>query len=450
MLTMKKLFQLEKNQTTFRTEIGGGVVTFMTMAYIIFVQPGVLSITGMDFDAVMMATCLSAALATFLMGFLANYPIALAPGMGENFLFVSVSALVIGGSPLGWRGALAAVFFSGLAFLVLSIFKVREKLVNAIPDSMKYSIAIGIGLFISFIGLEWAGIVVKNPAPDAMLMLGDLEQRPVLLAVFGIIVLSVLLSRGIKGAILWGILVTATAGLLLGIIRYQGIFALPPSLGKTAFQLDFSKFFTLDFLVIALLFLFMDLFDTIGTLIATASHAGFIRNGKLPRAEKAFLADASGTLAGSLLGTSTVTSFIESTTGVSHGARTGLASVITGILFLLATFFSPLIRMIGAGVPMEGGIILHPVTAPVLVLVGCLMFRGVRRIPWDQLDEAIPAFLVIIGMPLLYSIADGMAIGFIIYPLLKLIRGRGREVSGISWILAVMFSVFLISRVILL
>jgi len=447
---MKRFFRLRENQTSVRREVGGGLVTFMTMAYIIFVQPGVLSMAGMDFDAVMVATCLAAALATILMGVLANYPIALAPGMGENFLFVTVSALTISGIPLGWRGALAAVFLSGLVFLLLSLLKVRKRLVDAIPDSMKHAIAIGIGLFISFIGLEWAGIVIKNPAPDAMLMMGDLSQKPVLLSLFGIVVLAILFSRKVKGAILWGILLTAAGGVLFGIIRYQGVLAPPPSLAATAFQLDFSRFFTLDFLIIALLFLFMDLFDTIGTLIATASQAGFIKNGKLPRAERAFAADASGTLAGSLLGTSTVTSFIESTTGVSHGARTGLASLVTGGLFLLATFFSPLVRMIGEGIPTAQGTLLHPVTAPVLVLVGCLMFRGVKKIPWDQIDEAIPAFLVIIGMPLLYSIADGMAIGFILHPLLKLIRGKGREVSGISWALSLMFLFFLVSRIILL
>lgn len=446
---IKRIFHLEENKTTIRTEIGGGVVTFMTMSYIIFVQPGVLSLAGMDFDSVMMATCISAALATILMGVLANYPIALAPGMGENFLFLTVSATTIGGVKLGWKGALAAVFFSGMVFLFLSCFKVRKKIVNAIPDSMKYAIAVGIGLFIAFIGLEWAGIVVKNPVPNAMLMMGNLGQKPVLLALFGLLVLAILLSCKVKGAILWGILITAVVGIIFGIIQYQGIISPPPSVAKTAFKLDFSLFFTIDFIIIALIFLFMDLFDTIGTLIATASQAGFLKKGKLPRAEKAFIADASGTVAGSLLGTSTVTSFIESTTGVSYGARTGLASLVTALLFLLATFFSPFVKMIGEGVRLESGIILHPVTAPVLIMVGCLMFGGVKKIEWENMDEAIPAFLVILGMPLLYSIADGMALGFIIYPVLKIFKGKAKEISGISWGLSFMFLFFIISRLII-
>jgi len=441
---LNDFFKLKENNTNVQTEIVGGVITFMTMAYIIFVQPGVLSMTGMDFNAVMMATCLSAALATLLMGFLANYPIALAPGMGENFLFLTVAGLTIGGSTLGWRGALAAVFFSGMAFLIMSIFKIRQKIVNAIPDSLKHSIAVGIGVFIAFIGLVWSGIVEKSKG--GILTLGNLGQKPVLLAVFGLILLAILMSRKIKGAILWGILVSTVVGLIFGIIEYEGIISLPPSMKATAFKLDFTKFLTIDFIVIAIIFLFMDLFDTIGTLIGTTSQAGLLKNGKLPKAGRALLADASGTVAGSLMGTSTVTSYIESTAGVTYGAKTGLASVVTGLLFLLATFFSPLVRMIGGGYKINEATILYPITGPVMIIVGCLMFRGVKKIRWEQLDEAVPAFLVIIGMPLFYSIADGMALGFILYPIMKTAKKKIKEVSAISWALAIMFLIFIASR----
>jgi len=445
---LEKLFKLKENNTTVQRELVGGLVTFMTMAYIIFVQPGVLSMAGMDFDAVMMATCISAAIATFLMAFLANYPIALAPAMGENFLFLTVAGFTIGGTVLGWRGALTAVLFSGVMFLILAIFKVRQKIVDAIPDTLKHAIAVGIGIFISFIGLIWAGIVEKPEA--GILTMANLGREPVLLALFGLIVIAALLSREVKGAILWGMLITAVVGLISGIIEYQGIVEAPPSLEPTLFKFDFSLFLTIDFIVIAVIFLFMDLFDTVGTLIGVTSQAGLLKKGKLPKAGQALLSDAVGTVSGSMMGTSTVTSYIESSAGIAYGARTGLASIMTGILFLLSMFFAPLVRMIGGGYEIARGVYLYPITAPVMIVVGCFMVRGVTRINWSKFDEAIPAFLVMIGMPLTYSIADGMALGFIAYPLLKIFRGKAKEVSPIVYILGLMFLVFIISRQVLI
>jgi AGZA family xanthine/uracil permease-like MFS transporter len=445
---LEKLFKLKENNTTAQRELVGGLVTFMTMAYIIFVQPGVLSIAGMDFDAVMMATCLSAAIATFLMAFLANYPIALAPAMGENFLFLTVAGFTIGGTVLGWRGALTAVLFSGVMFLILAIFKIRQKIIDAIPDSLKHAIAVGIGIFISFIGLIWAGIIEKPET--GILTLANLGREPVLLALFGLIVITALLSRNIKGAILWGMLITAVVGIIFGIVEYQGIVETPPSLDPTFFKFDFSLFLTIDFIVIAVIFLFMDLFDTVGTLIGVTSQAGLLKKGKLPRAGQALFSDAVGTVSGSMLGTSTVTSYIESSAGIAYGARTGLASMMTGILFLLSMFFAPLVRMIGGGYEIAKGVFLYPITAPVMIVVGCFMVRGVAKIDWSKFDEAIPAFLVMIGMPLTYSIADGMALGFITYPLLKIFKGKAKDVSPIMYILGLMFLLFIVSRQILI
>ncbi len=431
---LEKLFRLKEAGTNVRTEAVAGLTTFMAMAYIIFVQPAVLSQAGMDFGAVMVATCLSAFLATLIMGLYANYPIALAPGMGENFYFAFT---VILGMGIAWQSALGAIFISGVVFIILTLFKIREMIIDSIPTSLKNAIAGGIGLFIAFIGLVQAGIVVKSPG--GIVMLGNLRQPAVLLAFLGIFLIGILMVRKIPGAILLGILVTAIVGILLGIVKYQGIFSKPPSLAPTLMQLDIFGAFKLGFITVIVVFLFMDLFDTVGTLIGVGEAAGFMREGKLPRANRAFLADAIGTVSGAMLGTSTVTSYIESSTGVAAGGRTGMASVVTALLFLFAIFFYPLVRMIGGGYEVAKGIFLYPVTAPALVIVGSLMLHTVTRIDWKEPSEAIPSFLTLVGMPLTYSIADGLALGFISYPIIKIFSGKGKEVSWLVYLLAILF-----------
>ncbi|MBN2134191.1 MAG: NCS2 family permease [Acidobacteria bacterium] len=450
---LEKIFKLKVHNTTVWQEALGGIITFLTMAYIIFVQPNVLGLApsnvagepNMNSGAIMMATCLSAALATFLMAFLANFPIALAPGMGENFLFLTVAGMTVGGATLGWQGALTAVLFSGVIFLVLSFFKVREKIINSIPDSLKHAIAVGIGLFISFLGLVWSGII-RKPATGGIIEIGNFKQPAVLLSVFGLIIIAGFMSRKIKGGILLGMLAATVVGIIFNIIEYHGITSSPPSMAPTLFKFDFSLFLTLDFIVIAIIFLFMDMFDTVGTLIGVTSQAGLIdKNGNIPRCGRALLSDAVGTVSGSMMGTSTVTSFIESSAGIAAGARTGLASVVTGLLFVAAIFFSPLVSTVGGGVITDSGV-LYPITGPVMIIVGCMMMKGVTKIKWDDFDDAIPAFLIIIGMPLTFTIHNGIALGFIAYPILKLFAGKGKEVSLLSYILGLLFLAYFIIR----
>ena len=430
---LDKLFRLQERGTSVTQEVVGGITTFMTMAYIIFVQPAVLSAAGMDFGSVMVATCLSSALATFLMAFLANYPIALAPAMGHNFFFVYTICLAMG---VPWQTALGANFISGAAFIILAIFGLREMLVNAIPGSLKQAIAVGIGLFIALIGFQWAGIVVYKPG--TVLGLGDLHSPPVLLALFGLFVITILYTLKVKGAIVLGILVTALVGVPTGIVTYYGVVSTPPSVAPTFFKLNVGAAFTLSLLPTVFILFFLDLFDTVGTLIGVSEQAGFIKDGKLPGARKALLSDAIGTLFGTIMGTSTVTSYIESSTGVASGARTGLANVITGLLFVVALLFFPLVKMIGGGYVLNGST-LYPVTAPALILVGTLMMCGVTKIKWHDATEAIPAFLTIVIMPYAYSITEGIAVGFIFYSLLKLVTGKIREVHPILLIFTLLF-----------
>ncbi|MBM4321405.1 MAG: NCS2 family permease [Deltaproteobacteria bacterium] len=437
---LERLFRLTDNGTTVRTEIRAGAVTFLTMCYIIFVQPVVLGSVGMDKGALMVATCLASALACLVMAFVANYPVALAPCMGENFFFATVATMVIGGTAVGWRVALTTVFISGVLFLVLSFFKVRERIFEAIPSSLRHSIAAGIGVFIAFIGLREAGIVVGNPG--SLVTLGDLSQGAPLLALFGLVLTAALLARRVKGAILIGLLVTAVVGLPFGLVVYPGGAPLsaPPSLAPIAFQLDFAGTFTTPMVPIIIVFFLMVLFDTIGTLTGVGEQTGLIKEGKMPRVGRALLADACGTTAGALLGCSTVSSYIESAAGVAEGGRTGLAPVFTALLFLLAIFFMPIVSMIGGGVvPAGGGAPIHPVIAPVMIIVGSMMCMSLAKVPWTDPTEAIPAFLVIIGMPLTYNIANGLALGFAAYPLLKLLAGKGREVNWLVYVLGAVF-----------
>jgi AGZA family xanthine/uracil permease-like MFS transporter len=446
--SLNRFFKLKENNTSFRTEALGGITTFMTMSYIVFVQPAILAAAGMNTGAVMVATCVSSALATLLMGLLAKYPIALAPAMGHNVFF---ALIVCGAAPIGmgysWETALGAVFISGSIFIVLSVFGVWGKLVATVPDSLKHGIAVGIGLLIALIGLEYGGIVVNAPTPtidatDILVMLGDLTSRPVLLVLFGVALTSILMVLRIPGAILIGIAATALMGIPLGIVNYHGIFAAPPDISPTLLKLDILGAFQAGLLSVVFVFFFLDLFDTVGTLMGVSAPAGFLKEGKLPRANQAMFSDAVGTMAGALLGTSTVTSYIESTTGISQGARTGLANVFTAMLFLLALFFSPLVEMIGGeyiAISMGSEIILRPVIAPPLIIVGYLMMKSVKWIDWEDLTEAIPAFLTIIIMPLSFSITEGIAFGFISYSLLKLVSRKGKEVHWIIYLFAVLF-----------
>lgn len=430
----ERLFHIRENATTVRAEAFGGLTTFMTMAYIVFVNPAVLSGSGMDFDAVMVATCLSAGLATWVMGLAANYPIAMAPGMGENFFFLTA----VVGMGISWQVALAAVFVSGVVFFLLTFLRIRELIIDAVPRSLKHAIAVGIGLFIALIGLVTGG-VVERAETGGLLHLGDLTRPPVLVTLAGLLVIVVLMARGVRGAVLIGILAAAVLAWTLGLVRWQGLIAEPPSLRPTFLQLDLVGLLDAAMIPVVVIFLFMAVFDAIGTLIGVGEQGGFLKDGKLPRATRALMADSSGTVLGSLLGSSTVTAYVESASGINAGARTGLANMVTGSLFLLTLFFSPLVRMVGGGVPVEGGPPLQPMTAPALIVVGVLMARSVRHIDWDEWTEAFPAFLLMIGIPFAWSIADGIAFGFIAYPALKLLSGRGREASWLVYVLGLIF-----------
>lgn len=436
----KDLFDLRGAGTTPGREVIAGVTTFLTMSYIIFVQPAVLSACGMDFGAVMVATCVSSAIATFVMGFLANYPIALAPAMGHNFYFAFTvcGTVAMGGLGFRWETALAAVFVSGSLFLVLSFWGMRELIMSIVPASLKSAIAVGIGLLIALIGLEWAGIVVDKPG--TLVGLGDLGSAPVLISIVGLAVMAIFLVSGIRGAIVIGMGCSLLVGLFAGVVQYQGLFSMPPSPAPTLFKLDLGSLFTgTSILTVIFIFFFLDLFDTIGTLIGVSEQAGFMVDGKLPRARRALLADAIGTVSGALLGTSTVTSYIESASGVAEGGRTGMANVVTGILFLVALFLYPLARMIGGGFPASEGIILYPVIAPALIIVGSIMFRGIARIDWGDITEGLPAFITIVIMPLTFSITEGIAFGFIAYSSLCTVKGDWRRTHWLVHLISVLF-----------
>lgn len=438
---LERLFKLRENNTDIKTEVRAGITTFMTLSYIIFVQPAVLQVAGMDFGAVMVATCLASAFATFIMGIYANYPIALAPAMGHNFYFAFTvcGATAMGGLGYSWQTALGAVFIAGVIFVFLTKFGFREMLLNAIPESLKHGIAVGIGLLIAFVGLQWAGVVVDTPG--ILVGLGDLKSPPVLLSILSLAITSIMLVRGIKGAILWGIIITALIGLFFGIVRYQGVVSMPPSLSPTLFKLDLKGLLSTEGITIIFIFFFLALFDTIGTLVGVCEQAGFIKDGKLPRAEKALLSDSAGMTAGSLLGTSTITSYIESAAGVAVGGRTGLSNMMTGILLLLALFFSPIAKMIGGGFEVSKGIYLYPVIAPTLIIIGSMMFKGIKKIQWDDTTESIPAFLTLMIMPATVSITEGIAFGFISYSILKLITGRAKEVHWLIYLFSGLFVV---------
>lgn len=430
---LERWFRLAENKTTVGREVVGGVTTFLTLSYIIFVQPGVLEQAGMSFQAVMVATCLSAAVATFLMGLLANYPIALAPGMGENFFFVYT---LCKGYGLTWQQALAATFLAGVVFMGLAGFGFRSKIVNSIPGSLKTGIAAGIGLFITLIGMQYGRLVVAHPA--TLVQLGDLKSPVALTTLAGLLITLALTGWRVRGAILLGILGATVVAAGLGLVRYTGVVAWPGGLGDTFWKLDFAGLLAHPPGVVAtavFVLLFLALFDTVGTLVGVGRQAGLMRGEELPRAERALMADAAGTVVGAALGTSTVTCYIESAAGVSDGARTGLANMVTGALLLASVFFTPLARMIGAGVPVEGGVA-YPTLAPALILVGAMIMRSVRELEWDDPTEAVPAFLTMVLIPFSFSIAAGVAAGFVVYAAAKVLTGRWRECPVLVYVFA--------------
>lgn len=432
---LERVFHLSSNGTSVRTELVAGVTTFLTMAYIIFVQPAVLSAAGMDFGAVLVATCLASALATLMMALFANYPIAVAPAMGHNFFFAYTVCV---GMKVPWQVALGAVAIAGALFIATAGIGLRERLITAIPESLQHGIAVGIGLLVALVGLQWAGLVVDSPG--TLVTLGPVDSPPALLSLFGLFVMAILTARRVPGALLIGIVLSTVVGLASGLVRYQGLVSAPPSLAPTFLELDVAGAFAPAMLPVIFVFFFLALFDSVGTLVGVANQAGLMRNGVLPRAPQAFLADAAGTVAGAALGTSTVTAYIESSTGVAAGGRTGLANVVTATLFLLSIFFFPLVEMIGGGYAAGGGRTLYPIVAPALVLVGTMMMPGVRRIAWDDPTESIPAFLTMVMMPLTVSITDGIAFGFISYAVLKPATGRAREVHWLVYVFALLLA----------
>ena len=433
---MKKYFLFDELGTTYGREIIGGITTFLAMAYILAVNPLILSDAGMDKGAVFVATALAAIVGSLIMGILAKYPIALAPGMGLNAFFAYTVVLTYG---IPWETGLTGVFFSGIIFIVLSLTGVREVIINAIPQQLKYAVSAGIGLFITFVGLKGAGIIVANES--TLITLGDLSQGSVLLAIFGIIVAVVFLTRKISGGIFFAIIITAIVGMLTGVIEtpksiVSSIPSVAPTFGVALDPIfhDFGSLLNTKFLIVVLTFLFVDFFDTAGTLMAVADRAGLVRkDGTLPRAGRALMADALGTTIGSLFGTSTTTAYVESTSGVSAGARSGFSAVVAAILFGLALFFFPLLDVITSAV-----------TAPAIVMVGVLMVSSLRLIEWDKFEIAVPAFLTFFMMPMGYSIATGIAVGFIFYPLTMLLAGRRKEIHPLMYVLFFVFLAYFI------
>ncbi|MHA3886885.1 MULTISPECIES: NCS2 family permease [Stutzerimonas stutzeri group] len=423
---LEKLFQLKAHGTNVRTEILAGVTTFLTMAYILFVNPSILSETGMDKGAIFVATCLAAAIGSAVMGLIANYPIALAPGMGLNAFFTYTVVLGMGHT---WQVALGAVFVSACLFFLLSIFRIREWIINSIPLELRSAIAAGIGLFLALIALQSAGIVVDNPA--TLVGMGDLSKPQALLAILGFFLIIGLEARGVTGAVLISILVVTVISILLGVSEFAGVVSMPPSLAPTFLQLDIMGALDVGLVSVIFAFLFVDLFDNSGTLIAVAKKAGLMRkDGYLPKMGRALIADSTAALGGSLLGTSTTTSYIESAAGVSAGGRTGLTAIVVAVLFLLALFFAPL----AGSVPAFA-------TAPALLFVAVLMASGLAEIDWHDLTVAAPVLITALAMPLTYSIATGIAFGFIAWVAAKFLAGRARELSVAMWVLSALFVV---------
>lgn len=433
---MDRFFGFKELGTSYRQETVAGLTTFLAMAYILFVNPQILSNAGMDEGAVFVATALAAAIGTILMGVLANYPIALAPGMGLNAFFAFSVVLGMG---IDWRTALLGVFVSGIIFIIISFSGIRETIINAIPEQLKFAAAAGIGLFIAFVGLQGAGIIVNDDA--TLVVLGDLLAPETLLAMIGLVITVILMVRRVRGGIFYGMIITAIIGMFMGVIDPpKQIVGAIPSLESTfgvAFthisEVGWENVLTVELGIAILTFLFVDFFDTAGTLYGVANQAGFIKDNKLPRAGRALLADSSATAIGAILGTSTTTSYVESSSGVAAGGRTGFASVVTGLLFLVALFFSPLLSVVTTSV-----------TAPALIIVGVLMASALGNIKWNELEYAVPAFITALTMPLSYSIATGIALGFIFYPITMVVKGRAKEVHPIMYFLFIIFVLYFI------
>ncbi|MBT2665345.1 NCS2 family permease [Bacillus sp. ISL-4] len=424
---LEKFFSLKENGTDVRTEVMAGVTTFLTMVYILIVNPALLSSIGIPFEQVFMATVISAVIGTLIMGLVAKYPIAIAPGMGLNAYFASV----VGAQGLSYQTVFGTVFIAGLLFLLISVTSLRKMIIDAIPNSLKYGITSGIGLFIAFIGLKNAGIVVPNES--TMVTLGDLHQPGTVLAVAGLFITLIFMARNIKGAIFIGMIITAIIGYFIGLLNFDGVLSVPPT--PVFFDIDIAGVFTNSLYSIVFAFLLVTIFDTTGTLIGVTEQAGLTKDGKIPRAKKAFLGDAIATTVGSMFGTSPSTAYVESSTGVAAGGRTGLTATVVAILFAASIFFSPLISAISS---------VQAITAPVLIIVGCFMMEGLAKVNWKIFDEAFPAFAIILTMPLTSSISTGIAIGFITFPLMKVFSGKGKSVHPIIYIFGFIFLIQLI------
>ncbi|MFP5073493.1 NCS2 family permease [Neisseria sp. WLZKY-1] len=431
---LERLFGLSAHRTDVRTEIMAGITTFLTMCYIVIVNPLTLSQAGMDFGAVFVATCISAAIGCFVMGLAANYPIALAPGMGLNAYFTYA---VVKGMGVPWQVALAAVFVSGIIFLLFSFFKLREMLVNALPMSLKMAIAAGIGLFLALIALKNAGVIVSSDATlvkmSDIYILGENGGKspnwPVLLAMLGFFLIILLDYFRVRGAIILGILAVTLLGIALGQAEFKGIVSAIPSIQPTLLQMDFNGLFHGSMVAVIFVFFLVDLFDSTGTLVGTTHRAGLLVDGKLPRLKRALLADSTAIVAGAAMGTSSVTPYVESAAGVAAGGRTGLTAVTVGVLMLACLWFSPLAQTVPAFA-----------TAPALLYIGIHMLRSVLEIDWEDMTEAAPAFVTIVFMPFTYSIADGIAMGFISYAAIKLLCGRAKDVPPMVWLVAVLWA----------
>lgn len=420
----EKYFKLKENGTNTRTEVIAGITTFLTMAYILAVNPSILSATGMDANALFTTTAIAAIVGTLIMALWAKLPFALAPGMGLNAFFAFSVVLGMGYS---WQFALTAVLIEGIIFILLTLFNVREAIVDSIPKSVKTAISAGIGLFIAFIGLQNAGVVVKNDA--TLVHLGDITTGSALLAMIGLVVTSVLIVKKIKGDLLIGIVLTALIGIPMGITQINGIVSTPPSIAPIFFQFEFANILSFDMLIVVFTFLFVDIFDTLGTLVGVSTKANMLdKNGNVPNIKKAFMADALGTTFGAMLGTSTVTTYVESAAGVSEGGRTGMTSLITAICFAVALFFAPVFLAIPGAA-----------TAPALILVGLFMIAPIKELDFNDYSESIPAFICILAMPLTYSIAEGITLGVLSYVFINALAGKFKKLSIGMYILAILF-----------
>lgn len=421
----ERFFGLSQQGTDIRTEFVAGVTTFLTMVYIVFVNPIILGKAGMDPGAVFVATCVAAAVSTMVMALYANYPIALAPGMGINAFFAFTVVLTL---KYTWQQALAAVFCSGVLFFLISVFRIRQYVIESIPQNLKLAVSAGVGLFLGIIALEEAKVVVAHPA--TLVTLGDLTNPQAVLMLLGFVLIAGLNYRRILGSTLIGILIVTAIGLPFGLAQFNGIVSIPPSLAPTLFQLDFSRLGEITFLIVVFSILFIDVFDNAGTLIGVTHRTGLMKNGKLARMKEALISDSFAAMFGAVIGTSTTTSYIESAAGVSAGGRTGLTAAFVSVFFLLTLFFAPLAGMIPAYA-----------SAAALLYVACVMTRGLAEIDWDDITEYAPAVVTAITMPLTYSIATGIGLGFITYTLAKLISGKAREASPAVIVLAVLFAI---------